>query len=101
MLEQLLVSELEEIKDFIGVGYLDLELFNDTFIDLGINVKEIYNEYVFNEFLMYDNKEIASYEDFLKALDLKLNDRGYTEINRYVRFSNNHIFYITDNTLLG
>ena len=103
MLETLLVSELQEIKDFIGVGYLDKELFDYNFMNMGNSVAKVYVDYVDLEksFDISVRENIVSLSDFIKVLDSKLKDRNYSHLNRYVRFSNGNIYYITDNTLLG
>lgn len=96
-------NEIDKIKEWLMLECeLDDEIFNDYFVNLGNNVIEIYNNYVYEEFVLYANDTyIATYNEFIKALDLPLEDRFYTEINRYVRFSDNNIYYINDNTLLG
>ena len=94
-------KELNDIKEFLMVDELDEDIFEDIFVQLSGSVRDIYVEYVMTEKDLYNNQDVATYEEFLKALELKLDDRFYTEINRYVKFSNGRVYYINDNTLLG
>ena len=94
-------KELKDIEEFLALDCeLDEEIFNAYFVDLGTNRKQVYQDYVTIENKVYDNFDTRTFEDFENALTLALEDRFYTEINRYVEFSNKHIYYINDNTLL-
>lgn len=94
--------EIDEIEKFLMLDCeLDDEIFNYYFINLGSNIKQVYKDYVTLENNLYNNFNVATYKEFKKATELKLEDRFYTEINRYIKFSDNCIYYINDNTLLG
>lgn len=95
--------EIEEIKKFLEIDNLDDEIFNNYFVCLGYNVEEIYNDYVNIEsnYPKELQSKIVSLEEFKKVIELKLNDRFYSEVNKYIKFSDNCIYYINDNTLLG
>lgn len=96
-------NEIDKIKEWLMLECeLDDEIFNYYFVNLGNDTKEIYNNYVYEEFVLYLNTEyIASYDEFMKATELELDDRVYSEINRYIKLSDGNIYYINDNTLLG
>lgn len=96
--------EINDIKEFLELSCeLDDEIFNNYFINLGCDIQDIYNNYVNKELSYNENVrgKIATLEEFIKATELKLNDRFYTEINRYIKFSDGCIYYINDNTMLG
>lgn len=97
-------NEIDEIKEFLMLDCeLDDEIFNEYFVNLGYDVKKIYDEYLEIEYSFDESvrSKIATLDEFIKATKLKLKDRFYSEINRYVMFSDGCIYYINDNTLLG
>jgi hypothetical protein len=95
--------EIEDIKKFLEIDSLDDEIFNNYFVFLGFDIEEIYNNYVNieNNYPKELQSDIVSLEEFKKVIELKLEDRFYSEINKYIKFSDNCIYYINDNTLLG
>lgn len=96
--------EIDEIKEFLMLDCeLDDEIFNYYFVNLGYDIKKIYDEYLEIEYSFDEDvrSKIATLEEFIHATELKLEDRYYSEINRYVKFSDGCIYYINDNTLLG
>ena len=96
--------EIDDIKEFLELSCgLDDEIFNNYFVNLGCDIQNIYNNYVSKELSYNENVRgrIATLEEFTKATELKLNDRFYSEINRYIKFSDGCIYYINDNTMLG
>lgn len=97
-------KELKDIEEFLMLDEeLDEDIFNEYFVNLGSDIKKIYNEYLEIEYSFDESvrSKIVTLDEFKKALELKLEDRFYSEINRYVKFSNGNIYYINDNTLLG
>ena len=96
--------EIDEINKWLMLDdVLDDEIFNEVFINLGNDIEKIYQEYLDIEYSFDESvrSEIVSLEEFIKATELKLEDRFYSEVNRYVKFSDGCIYYINDNTLLG
>ena len=95
--------EIEEIKKFLEIDSLDDEIFNNYFVKIGTDIALIYSEYVYqeNSYPISVRGNIATLEEFKQALELKLEDRFYCEINRYIKFSDGCVYYINDNTLLG
>ena len=94
-------KELKNIEEFLMLDEeLDEDTFNYYFTAIKGSDKEVYDCYVTLENNLYNNYEVRTFEEFVNALTLPLEDRFYTEINRYVKFSNGVIYYISDNTLL-